>query len=137
MASRCDRRGRSSDRPFTVGGTMSSGGVQIIVALIGVTGSLGVAYVTTGAAFESRLRENSVSVRQLRDSIRAVATQFRADLKRAEDDIAQLNATLTSAHSDVRELQTQVKTVGVQVQALHLNPALLQGLKTKQPQAKQ
>jgi uncharacterized protein YPO0396 len=100
---------------------MSSGTVQIMVALIGVAGSLGVAYVTTGATFDAKLRADSASVGELRDSVRNVTTRLTDELHRAQGEITQINARLDGARQGV-------DTVRRQIQALHLNPALFQPL---------
>jgi hypothetical protein len=105
--------------------------VQIIVAVIGVVGSLGVAYVTTGAAFESKLRAESASVSQLRDSVRAVATQLSGQLRHAEEEIAKLNATLATARTGVTGLTLQVDTVRAKLQFLKVNPALYENVKKR------
>jgi septal ring factor EnvC (AmiA/AmiB activator) len=100
---------------------MSSGSVQITVALIGVAGSLAVAYLTTGATFESKLKADAASISELRDSVRAVATQM-----------SHLIARLDSAQTGVDTLTRQVRTVGAQVQRLHLNPAVFERLEQLQ-----
>ncbi|HEX4628667.1 MAG TPA: hypothetical protein VH137_07745 [Gemmatimonadales bacterium] len=48
---------------------MASGSVQITVALIGVAGSLAVAYITTGATFEAKLKADAASISEVRDSV--------------------------------------------------------------------
>ncbi|HKW42011.1 MAG TPA: hypothetical protein VJN39_12245 [Gemmatimonadales bacterium] len=107
---------------------MSSGSVQIIVAVIGVAGSIAVAYITTGATFEAKLRANAASIHQLRDSVRGVATQLGGQVRHAEEQITHLIARLDSARTGVDTLTKQVKTVGAQVQRLHLNPAVFEHL---------
>jgi chromosome segregation ATPase len=100
---------------------MSSGAVQIVVAMIGVAGSLGVAYVTTGATFDAKLRADSASVSELRDSVRNVTARLTDELRRAQSEISQINARLDGARQGV-------ETVRGQIQALRLNPAVLQQL---------
>ncbi|HVH68309.1 MAG TPA: hypothetical protein VM716_10610 [Gemmatimonadales bacterium] len=111
---------------------MASGSVQITVALIGVVGSIAVAYITTGATFESKLKADAASISELRDSVRAVATQLSGQVSHAEDQIAHLIARLDSARTGVDTLTRQVKAVGTQVQRLHLNPAVFERLEQLQ-----
>ena len=100
---------------------MSSGSVQITIAIIGVIGSVAVAYVTTGATFESKLKADAASISELRDSVRAVATQ-----------LGHVIARLDSAQAGVDTLTRQVRTVGAQVQRLHLTPAVFERLEQLQ-----
>lgn len=113
---------------------MSSGSVQITIAVIGVIGSVAVAYVTTGATFESRLKADAASIGELRDSIRAVSMQLSGEVRDAQQQIARLVARLDSAHTGVDSLAKQVSKVGAQVQRLHLNPAVFEQLNKKPAQ---
>lgn len=113
---------------------MSSGGVQVTIAIIGVIGSVAVAYITTGATFDSKLKADAASIAELRDSIRAVSTQLTGEVRDAQQQIAKLVARLDSAHSGVDSLAKQVSKVGAQVQRLHLNPALFDQLNKKPAQ---
>lgn len=81
---------------------MSSGSVQITVAAIGLVGSIAVAYITTGAAFEAKLKAQSASIAQLRDSLKA-----------AEVRMDGIRTQLVSAHNDATVLQTQVHQINV------------------------
>jgi peptidoglycan hydrolase CwlO-like protein len=110
---------------------MSSGSVQITIAVIGVIGSVAVAYITTGAAFESKLKADAASIAELRDSIRAVSTQLSGEVRDAQERIARLVAKLDSAYFGVDSLTKQVSKVGAQVQRLHLNPAVFEQLNKK------
>jgi len=50
---------------------MSGESVQVVVALIGVAGSVAVAYIT-GATFKAKVTADSTGVALLEDSIRAI-----------------------------------------------------------------
>ena len=94
---------------------MSSGSVQITVAAIGLVGSIAVAYITTGAAFEAKLRAQSASVAQLRDSLKAVEARMDG-----------IRTQLASAHNDANALQNQVHLI-------NMNPALMHFVATHKP----
>ena len=113
---------------------MSSGSVQITIAIIGVIGSVAVAYVTTGATFESKLKADAASISELRDSIRTVSTHLSGQVRDAQEQIAKLVARLDSAHTGVDSLVRQVSKVGAQVQQLHLNPKVFEQLNKKPAQ---
>jgi septal ring factor EnvC (AmiA/AmiB activator) len=108
--------------------------VQITIAVIGVIGSVAVAYVTTGATFDSKLKADAASIAELRDSIRAVSTQLSGQVRDAQEQIAKLIARLDSANSGVDSLSRQVSKVGAQVQRLHLNPSVFEQLNKKPAQ---
>jgi septal ring factor EnvC (AmiA/AmiB activator) len=69
---------------------------QISIAMIGLVGSLGVAYITTGAAFKSQLASNQSAVTGLRDSITTVTARVASQLTRTQASIDQLSATRDS-----------------------------------------
>jgi septal ring factor EnvC (AmiA/AmiB activator) len=75
----------------------TSGIVQVAIALIGVLGSLGVAYVTTGATFKKELQENVKGVEKL------TSEQTQVDQR-----IAEMKKQVADAESKNLELQQQV-----------------------------
>jgi uncharacterized protein YoxC len=96
----------------------SSGFLQIAIALIGVAGSLGVAWITTGAKFESELNISKETINLLRQQV----DQFKPtmdSLGRKQDEankkISELTDLLKSATDKNAELQQNLSEVKAQL----------------------
>jgi septal ring factor EnvC (AmiA/AmiB activator) len=123
--------------------------VPIMVALIGVAGSLGGAWMATGARFESKLKESQDAVSDVRgrvsqmtvalDSLRgAMATQVQT----ANKSIARLSDSLTATEQRNAQLQRDLAAVNVNihtaqesVSAINRRAVLIRGemMRTAQP----
>ena len=109
-----------------------SGLVQIAIAAIGVIGSLGVAWITTGAKFESELKENQNSVVTLRKDVNQMSGTLNPMIdtlgrKQSEVDqkITELNGLLQATtdknaelERNLAALQGQIETAKASNQAL-------------------
>jgi chromosome segregation ATPase len=74
----------------------SSGVIQVTIALIGVLGSLGVAYITTGAKFKSEVDEARVKI-----------TDAQRDVGELKSSAQDLKAKLTSQEAEETRLASQ------------------------------
>jgi uncharacterized protein YoxC len=109
-----------------------SGFVQIAIAAIGVIGSLGVAWITTGAKFESELKENQKSVSTLRNDVSQISGTLNPMIdtlakKQSEVDqkIIELNGLLQATtdknaelERNLAELQTKINSAQASKQEL-------------------
>jgi chromosome segregation ATPase len=100
-----------------------SGLVQIAIAAIGVIGSLGVAYITTGAKFESELKENQNSVVTLRGDVNRMSGTLNPMIetlgkKQSEVDqkITELNGLLQATTDKNAELERNLATLQAQIE---------------------
>lgn len=81
----------------------SSGLVQVAMTLITVAGSLGVAWITTGAKFESELNKSQETVNALRQQVE----QFNSTIK---PTIESLTKQQDEANKKITELSDLLKT---------------------------
>jgi peptidoglycan hydrolase CwlO-like protein len=100
-----------------------SGGIQIAIAIIGLIGSLGVAWITTGNKFESELRENQSSVKSLQTEIQSVKDQLSAKIEESNKQLAEMKDLLASARKEnesllarINELKTQIESANKTVE---------------------
>jgi uncharacterized coiled-coil DUF342 family protein len=100
-----------------------SGGIQIAIATIGLIGSLGVAWITTGNKFESELRENQSSVKSLQTEIQSVKDQLSAKIEESNKQLAEMKDLLASARKEnesllarINELKTQIESANKTVE---------------------
>jgi chromosome segregation ATPase len=100
-----------------------SGLVQIAIAAIGVIGSLGVAYITTGAKFESELKEIQNSVVTLRGDVNRMSGTLNPMIetlgkKQSEVDqkITELNGLLQATTDKNAELERNLATLQAQIE---------------------
>ena len=108
-----------------------SGGTQVIIALIGLAGSLGGAYITTGQSFKAQLSSNQAAVSGLQDSLHKITTSLSGQLAQAQEQVNALQSALSNLTQQntqlsqlVGDLEQRVNTAKVNVHALELNPAL-------------
>jgi uncharacterized coiled-coil DUF342 family protein len=101
----------------------SSGLIQIAIALIGVAGSLGVAWITTGAKFESELKDNQASVSKLQSEIETIKGNLTAKIEEANKQLAEMRILLDSAKSEnasmlahLNEIKAQIETANKTVE---------------------
>jgi peptidoglycan hydrolase CwlO-like protein len=99
-----------------------SGFVQIAIAAIGVIGSLGVAWITTGAKFESELKQNQESVVTLRKDVSQMSGTLNPMIdtlgrKQSEVDqkITELNGLLQATTDKNAELERNLAALQVQI----------------------
>ena len=99
-----------------------SGFVQIAIAVIGVLGSLGVAWITTGAKFESELKENQASVNTLRTDVNQISGTINPVIdtlgkKQAEVDqkISELTGLLQTATEKNSELERNLASIQAKI----------------------
>jgi chromosome segregation ATPase len=78
----------------------SSGFVQVAMTLITVAGSLGVAWITTGAKFESELNKNQETVNSLRQQVE----QLNSTVKPTIESLAKQQNEANKRISDLSEL---------------------------------
>jgi chromosome segregation ATPase len=103
-------------------GNTSSGLVQVAIALIGVVGSLGVAWITTGTKFESELsrsQETIVSLRQQVDQLNSTFKPTIESLTRQQDEankkIGELSELLKATEGKNTELQNILAEIKAQI----------------------
>jgi septal ring factor EnvC (AmiA/AmiB activator) len=96
----------------------SSGIIQVAIALIGVLGSLGVAYITTGAKFQSELQAARVDINKFSgdlDEMKKSAQDIDAKLTfqqgAVEKRIAELQTQLLAAENKNKEFQDQLASL--------------------------
>lgn len=97
---------------------VGSGIVQIAIALIGVIGSLGVAYITTGAKFKSEVDDASLRIASLSKEVgesKNIAQELQTKLStqqgEVEKRIAELRQQLSSAESKNTEFQQKLDSL--------------------------
>ncbi len=88
----------------------SSSMTQIVMTVITVLGSLGVAYLTTGAKFASELSSNQAAVQQLKTELQSVKND-------TGKQVADMKALLISATGQNKELQTQIAALKTQIES--------------------
>jgi peptidoglycan hydrolase CwlO-like protein len=105
-----------------------SGFVQIAIAAIGVIGSLGVAWITTGAKFESELKENQESVVTLRKDVNQMSGTLNPMIdtlgrKQSEVDqkMTELNGLLQATTDKNAELERNLAALQVQIDSAKAN----------------
>ena len=82
----------------------SSPVVQVAIALIGVAGSIAVAFITTGATFERELKANEQTVSSLKTSV----ASFAATKKSMEDELKAAQESLRAVRTDLATLESHV-----------------------------
>lgn len=96
----------------------SSGLLQVVIALIGVAGSLGVAWLTTGAKFESELnisKETVNSLRQQIDQFKPTIDSLGGKQDEADKKINELSKLLKEAAGKNDELQQNLSELKAQL----------------------
>jgi chromosome segregation ATPase len=89
----------------------------IAIAIIGLIGSLGGAWITTGSKFESELRENQASVKNLQSEIESVKNQLSGKIDEANRQLATLRELLGSAQKENETLQASLNDLKSQIDA--------------------
>lgn len=100
----------------------SSGLLQVVIALIGVAGSLGVAWITTGAKFESELNKSQETISSLRlqvDQLNSTLKPTVESLTRRQEEanrkISELSELLKAAADKNAELQQNLAELKAQL----------------------
>ena len=94
----------------------SVGLVPVLIALIGLIGSLGGSYITSGSAFESKLKENQSSVESLKGQITDINKQLTGKIDEATKQLADMRTLLESAKKENLALQDRIKDLNAQVE---------------------
>jgi septal ring factor EnvC (AmiA/AmiB activator) len=96
----------------------SSGIIQVAIALIGVLGSLGVAYITTGAKFQSELQAARVDINkfskdldEMKKSAQDIDAKLTSQQGAVEKRIAELQTQLLAAENKNKEFQDQLASL--------------------------
>jgi septal ring factor EnvC (AmiA/AmiB activator) len=102
----------------------SSGIIQVAIALIGVLGSLGVAYITTGAKFKSEVDEARVKITEaqkdvgeLKKSAQDIDAKLTSQQGAVEKRIAELQTQLLAAESKNKEFQDQLASFRTSIES--------------------
>lgn len=75
-------------------GSTSTPLVQVLIALIGVIGSMGVAWITTGAKFDEQLKTNADQVSSLKEGVTQFGTEFKGLVRERTEATRQLDDSL-------------------------------------------
>ena len=94
-----------------------SGGIQIAIAIIGLIGSLGVAWITTGNKFESELQQNQSSVKNLQTEIQSVKDQLSAKIEESNKQLAEMKDLLASARKENESLLARINELKAQIES--------------------
>jgi chromosome segregation ATPase len=89
----------------------------IVIAIIGLIGSLGGAWITTGSKFESELRDNQASVKNLQTEIESVKNQLSGKIDEANRQLATMRELLGSAQKENETLQARLDELKSQIDA--------------------
>ncbi len=95
----------------------SSGLIQVVIALIGVVGSLGVAWITTGAKFESELKDNQASVSKLQNEIETIKGNLTGKIEEANKQLAEMRDLLISAKKENESMLAHLNELKAQIEA--------------------
>jgi chromosome segregation ATPase len=90
--------------------------VPVLIAVIGLVGSLGGAWITTGSKFESELKDNQASVKSLQADLDEVKKQLTGKIDEANKQLAEMRTLLESAKKENVALQDRIKDLNTQVE---------------------
>jgi chromosome segregation ATPase len=90
--------------------------VPVLIAVIGLVGSLGGAWITTGSKFESELKDNQASVKSLQADLDEVKKQLTGKIDEANKQLAEMRTLLESAKKENLALQDRIKDLNTQVE---------------------
>ena len=111
----------------------------ILIAVIGLIGSLGGAWITTGSKFESELRDNQASVKSLQNEIGSLKSQLSGKIDEANRQLVEMRQLLGSAQKEnealqarINDLKSQIDTANKTVeQAKEVNKTLTENIKLR------
>ncbi|MGE0128145.1 MAG: hypothetical protein AB7U82_08695 [Blastocatellales bacterium] len=111
----------------------------IVIAIIGLIGSLGGAWITTGSKFESELKENQTSVKNLQNEVESVKDQLSGKIDEANRQLVAMRELLNSAQKENETLQASLNDLKSQIdsanktveQAKEVNKTLTESLRTR------
>jgi len=89
----------------------------IIIAVIGLIGSLGGAWIATGSRFESELKENQESVKDLQNEIGNIKSQLSGKIDEANKQLVEMRQLLGSAQKENEALQARINDLKSQIDA--------------------
>jgi len=89
----------------------------IAIAVIGLIGSLGGAWITTGSKFESELKDNQASVKGLQNEIESIKSQLSGKIDEATRQLAEMRLLLASAQKENEALQARINDLKSQIDA--------------------
>jgi peptidoglycan hydrolase CwlO-like protein len=90
--------------------------VPVLIAVIGLVGSLGGAWITTGSKFESELKDNQASVKSLQADLDEVKKQLTGKIDEANKQLAEMRTLLESAKKENVALQDRIKDLNTQIE---------------------
>jgi chromosome segregation ATPase len=111
----------------------------ILIAVIGLIGSLGGAWITTGSKFESELRDNQASVKSLQNEIGSLKSQLSGKIDEANRQLVEMRQLLGSAQKEnealqalINDLKSQIDTANKTVeQAKEVNKTLTENIRLR------
>ena len=116
----------------------------IVIAVIGLIGSLGGAWITTGSKFESELKDNQSSVKALQNEIESVKGQLSGKIDEANRQLVEMRQLLSSAQKENEALQARINDIKSQIdtanktveQAKEANRTLTESIRLRQHMVK-
>jgi chromosome segregation ATPase len=111
----------------------------VLIAVIGLIGSLGGAWITTGSKFESELRDNQASVKSLQNEIGSLKGQLSGKIDEANRQLVEMRQLLGSAQKEnealqarINDLKSHIDTANKTVeQAKEVNKTLTENIRLK------
>jgi uncharacterized coiled-coil DUF342 family protein len=111
----------------------------ILIAVIGLIGSLGGAWITTGSKFESELKDNQASVKSLQNEIGSLKSQLSGKIDEANRQLVEMRQLLGSAQKEnealqarINDLKSHIDTANKTVeQAKEVNKTLTENIKLR------
>jgi len=111
----------------------------VLIAVIGLVGSLGGAWITTGSKFESELKDNQASVKDLQNEIGNLKSQLSGKIDEANRQLVEMRQLLGSAQKENEALQARINDIKSQIdtanktveQAKEVNKTLTESIRLR------